>query len=212
MSRSPPDRMLFRRTTLSSLDRCNLWPRAPESYLLSLRSWKIRHRTTSVCDGIKLSFQRTPSYQSVPLRDLNSDGEFCIFCLHTSSLAKIFAENPARFIHCHDTAIPGLRIRLSDGITSLGRHFLTNLLCYFVSSSVLTLVGGRVHLDDSELHRKGRSEMPLLSEAPLVLNLATMSKFGFEQISSARECFSLKLHLKSNNLFSLFLAPFVLMS
>ncbi|GFX81163.1 hypothetical protein TNCV_1911551 [Trichonephila clavipes] len=45
-------------------------------------------------------------------------------------------------------------------------------LSYVISSrlGVLYLVGGRVHLDDSESHRKGRSEMPFyLSEAPLVL-------------------------------------------
>ncbi|GFW26665.1 hypothetical protein TNCV_2850551 [Trichonephila clavipes] len=44
-------------------------------------------------------------------------------------------------------------------------------LSYVIPSrlGVLCLVGGRVHLDDLESHRKG-SEI-LLSEAPLVLNL-----------------------------------------
>ncbi|GFT95418.1 hypothetical protein TNCV_3326821 [Trichonephila clavipes] len=46
-------------------------------------------------------------------------------------------------------------------------------LSYVIPSrlGVLYLVGGRVHLDNSESHRKGRSEMPFyLSEAPLALN------------------------------------------
>ncbi|GFX86350.1 hypothetical protein TNCV_2562321 [Trichonephila clavipes] len=66
------------------------------------------HRTASLCDGNKASFQRTPSYRSVPLA-ANSplDGEICIFCLPLTPLAKIFAENPARFIHRHDTCNPG---------------------------------------------------------------------------------------------------------
>ncbi|GFU74390.1 hypothetical protein TNCV_2525591 [Trichonephila clavipes] len=60
-------------------------------------------------------------------------------------------------------------------------------LSYVIPSrlGVLHLVGGRVHPDDSESHRKGRSEMPFyLSEAPLVLNLATMSKFVLNKLVS----------------------------
>ncbi|GFW24266.1 hypothetical protein TNCV_605161 [Trichonephila clavipes] len=60
-------------------------------------------------------------------------------------------------------------------------------LSYVIPSrlGVLYLVGGRVHLDDSESHRKGRSEMPFyLSEAPLDLNLATMSKFVLNKLVS----------------------------
>ncbi|GFW14905.1 hypothetical protein TNCV_1563671 [Trichonephila clavipes] len=87
-------------------------------------------------------------------------------------------------------AIPGLRIRLSmvlllqEGIS--GPPFL----CYSELSRCTRpsgeIVGGRVHLDDSELQRKGRSEMPFfyLSEAPLVLNLATMSKFVLNKLVS----------------------------
>ncbi|GFY30139.1 hypothetical protein TNCV_4074521 [Trichonephila clavipes] len=54
---------------------------------------------------------------------------------------------------------------------------------------VLDLVGGRVHLDDSELHRKGRSEMPFyLSEAPLhLIPSATLRRF-INSKASHRSC------------------------
>ncbi|GFV21669.1 hypothetical protein TNCV_1834471 [Trichonephila clavipes] len=81
-------------------------------------------------------------------------------------------------------AIPGLRIRLSMVFAS-GKHFRPPFLCYSSRLGVLYLVGGRVHLDNTESHRKGRSEMPFyLSEAPLVLNLTTMSKFVLNKLVS----------------------------
>ncbi|GFV34805.1 hypothetical protein TNCV_1451091 [Trichonephila clavipes] len=82
-------------------------------------------------------------------------------------------------------AIPGLRIRLS--MVLLLQEGISDHLSYVIPSrlGVLYLVGGRVHLDNSESHRKGRSEMPLyLSEAPLVLNLTTMSKFVLNKLVS----------------------------
>ncbi|GFU51200.1 hypothetical protein TNCV_966881 [Trichonephila clavipes] len=82
-------------------------------------------------------------------------------------------------------AILGLRIRLS--MVLLLQEGISDHLSYVIPSrlGVLYLVGGRVHLDDSESHRKGRSEMPFyLSEAPLVLNLATMSKFVLNKLVS----------------------------
>ncbi|GFX10255.1 hypothetical protein TNCV_1866521 [Trichonephila clavipes] len=85
----------------------------------------------SVCNGNKASFQRTPSYRSVPL-GANSllDGEICIFCLQ-HSLAKIFAENPARFIHCHDTCNSWATYQAFDGLTASGKHFRTTFLMLF---------------------------------------------------------------------------------
>ncbi|GFW28005.1 hypothetical protein TNCV_768851 [Trichonephila clavipes] len=53
-------------------------------------------------------------------------------------------------------AIPGLHIRLSMVL------LFSDHLSYVIPSRleyVLYLVGGRVHLDDSESHRKGRSEI-----------------------------------------------------
>ncbi|GFW21496.1 hypothetical protein TNCV_1533191 [Trichonephila clavipes] len=73
------------------------------------------------------------------------------------------------------------------------RKVFPDHLSYVIPSrlGVLYLVGGRVHLDDSESHRKGRSEMPFyLSEAPLVLNLATMSKFVLNKLVSKRMLFA----------------------
>ncbi|GFV09375.1 hypothetical protein TNCV_1623521 [Trichonephila clavipes] len=64
---------------------------------------------------------------------------------------------------------------------------ISDHLSYVIPSrlGVLYLVDGRVHLDNSESHRKGRSEMPFyLSEAPLVLNLTTMSKFVLNKLVS----------------------------
>ncbi|GFU60429.1 hypothetical protein TNCV_1578831 [Trichonephila clavipes] len=57
-------------------------------------------------------------------------------------------------------AIPGLRIRLS--MVLLLQEGISDHLSYVIPSrlGVLYLVGGRVHLDDSGSHRKGRSEMP----------------------------------------------------
>ncbi|GFT38543.1 hypothetical protein TNCV_2748231 [Trichonephila clavipes] len=57
-------------------------------------------------------------------------------------------------------AIPGLRIRLS--MVLLLQEGISGPPFYVIPSrlGVLDLVGGKVHLDDSELHRKGRSEMP----------------------------------------------------
>ncbi|GFV26907.1 hypothetical protein TNCV_4084391 [Trichonephila clavipes] len=82
MSRNPPDRMPFGVQPLERLDHCNSWPRTPESYLLSLRSCTLPSYSQSVCDGNKASFQRTPSYRSVPLAANSTlDGEICIFCL-----------------------------------------------------------------------------------------------------------------------------------
>ncbi|GFV54186.1 hypothetical protein TNCV_1027581 [Trichonephila clavipes] len=102
------------------------------------------------------SFQRTPSYRSVPLAANSTN--FAYF----NTLAKIFAENPARFIHCHDTCNSGLRIRLSmvlllqEGIS--GPPFL----CY---SSRL---GVRPRWWKSTPRWLGNAFSPSLSEAPLV--------------------------------------------
>ncbi|GFU13007.1 hypothetical protein TNCV_1457321 [Trichonephila clavipes] len=88
-------------------------------------------------------------------------------------------------------AIPGLRIRLS--MVLLLQEGISGHLSYVIPSrlGVLHLVGGRVHLDDSESHRKARSEMPFyLFEAPLVLNLVTMSKFVLNKLVSKRMLFA----------------------
>ncbi|GFT15731.1 hypothetical protein TNCV_4942991 [Trichonephila clavipes] len=77
-----------------------------------------------------------------------------------SAFNTIFAENPSRFIHCHDTN-SWATYQAFDGITASGEG-ISGPPFYVIPSrlGVLDLVGGRVHLDDSELHRKGRSEMP----------------------------------------------------
>ncbi|GFY25168.1 hypothetical protein TNCV_2482891 [Trichonephila clavipes] len=110
-------------------------------------------------------------------------GNFAYSAFNTLSL-KFSPRTLLALFTATTLAIPGLRIRLSmvlllqEGIS--GPPFML-----FESSGVLDLVGGRIHLDDSEIHRKCRSEMPFyLSEAPLVLNLATMSKFVLNKLVS----------------------------
>ncbi|GFV93715.1 hypothetical protein TNCV_366161 [Trichonephila clavipes] len=86
-------------------------------------------------------------------------GNFAYSAFNTLSL-KFSPRTLLALFTATTLAIPGLRIRLSmvlllqEGISD--RPFL----CNSESSRCTDLVGGRVHLDDSELHRKGRSEMP----------------------------------------------------
>ncbi|GFX32196.1 hypothetical protein TNCV_3531551 [Trichonephila clavipes] len=48
-----------------------------------------------------------------------------------NTLAKMFAENPARFIHCHDTCNSWATYQAFDGLTASGRHFRTTFLMLF---------------------------------------------------------------------------------
>ncbi|GFW74995.1 hypothetical protein TNCV_2678631 [Trichonephila clavipes] len=111
-------------------------------------------------------------------------GNFAYSAFNTLSL-KFSPRTLLALFTATTLAIPGLRIRLS--MVLLLQEGISGPPFYVIPSrlGVLDLVGGRVHLDDSELHRKGRSEMPFyLSEAPLVLNLATMSKFVLNKLVS----------------------------
>ncbi|GFV40392.1 hypothetical protein TNCV_4750581 [Trichonephila clavipes] len=86
MSRSPPDRMPFGVQPDNWLDRCNL---APCARIISafLRSCTLSSNSQSVCDGNKASFQRTPSYRSVPLAaNSTRNGNFAYSAFNTLSL------------------------------------------------------------------------------------------------------------------------------
>ncbi|GFX20809.1 hypothetical protein TNCV_78661 [Trichonephila clavipes] len=48
-----------------------------------------------------------------------------------NTLAKSFAENSARFIHCHDTCNSWATYQAFDGLTASGRHFRTTFLMLF---------------------------------------------------------------------------------
>ncbi|GFU50531.1 hypothetical protein TNCV_4883991 [Trichonephila clavipes] len=118
MSRSPPDRMLFRRTTSDGSTVAISGP-VRQNHICSLRSCTLSSYSQSC-----IFLPADSSYRSVSLAaNSTRDGEFCIFC-------KIFAENPARFIHRHDTAIQSgfLVLLLQEGIS--GPPFL----CYSESS------------------------------------------------------------------------------
>ncbi|GFY21144.1 hypothetical protein TNCV_3991881 [Trichonephila clavipes] len=86
-------------------------------------------------------------------------GNFAYSAFNTLSL-KFSPRTLLALFTATTLAIPELRIRLS--MVLLLQEGISGPPFYVIPSrlGVLDLVGGRVHLDDSELHRKGRSEMP----------------------------------------------------
>ncbi|GFV01177.1 hypothetical protein TNCV_4280531 [Trichonephila clavipes] len=134
MSRSPPDRMPFGVQTSERLDHCNLWPRTPESYLLSLRSCTLPSYSQSVCDEIKLPSRGLLLIVLSLWRLIQlSTVKFAYSAFNTISL-KFSPRTLLALFTATTLANPGLRIRLSmvlllqEGIS--GPPFL----CYFESS------------------------------------------------------------------------------
>ncbi|GFX15260.1 hypothetical protein TNCV_3023521 [Trichonephila clavipes] len=161
-----------------------------------------------MCDGNKASFQRTPSYRSVPRLIQLITGNFAYSAFNTLSL-KFSQRTLLALFTATTLAIPGLRIRLSMVLLLQEGIWVPTFFMLFESSGgVLDLVGGRVHLDDSD-YEKGRSEMPFCLKHLWFLNLAAMSKFVLNKLVNLKESFSHKATPKSNILL-VFLAPFVL--
>ncbi|GFW92539.1 hypothetical protein TNCV_518561 [Trichonephila clavipes] len=130
MSRSPPDRMLFGVQPLSGSTVAICGP-VRQNHICFLCVRVLCHRTASLCAmEIKLPSSGLLLIVLSLWRLIQlATGNFAYSAFNT--LAKIFAENPARFILCHDTCDSWATYQAFDGITASGRHFRTTFFMLF---------------------------------------------------------------------------------
>ncbi|GFX88789.1 hypothetical protein TNCV_1558341 [Trichonephila clavipes] len=157
MSRSPPDRMLFGVQPLSGSTVAICGPVRQNHICVRV----LCHRTASLCAmEIKLPSSGLLLIVLSLWRLIQlATGNIAYSAFNTLSLKFSPRTLLALFT---DTTLANswATYQAFDGITASGRHFRTTFYVIPSRLGVLDLVGGRVHLDDSELHRKGRSEMP----------------------------------------------------